>query len=107
VFQRDISRLRFAHKEILNDWQLDGLWSDSQTFGGIRPALCARLPARGATASPLRGFGHLLTVSASRNPVPSRDTAAGSNRDCNYFLAKRLSMRRYAQAGGWGWFSRF
>jgi hypothetical protein len=34
----------------------------------------------GATASPRlrRGFGHLLTVSACRNPSPSRDSAAGS-----------------------------
>ena len=38
----------------------------------------------GATASPLRGFGHLLTVSASRNPAPSRDAAAGSTRNSNY-----------------------
>ena len=32
----------------------------------------------GATASPLRGFGHLLAVIACRNPAPSRDAAADS-----------------------------
>lgn len=64
----------------------------------------------GATASPLRGFGHLLTVSASRNPAPSRDAAAGSAQDSNYCW-QGAAMRRYVRAGGrgccWGWFSRF
>ena len=32
----------------------------------------------GATASPLRGFGHLFAVIACRNPAPSRDAAADS-----------------------------
>jgi hypothetical protein len=38
----------------------------------------------GATASPRlrRGFGHLLAVSACRNPAPSRDAATGSMVAC-------------------------
>ncbi len=52
---------------------------DSQTFGGIRPA-AMRHPYRGGgyrLTPASRGFGHLLTMSACRNPAPSRDAAAG------------------------------
>lgn len=56
-------------------------WPDSQTFGGLRTPAFGRTPTgAGPTAEPrlCRGFGHLLTVIARRNPAPSRDAAPGS-----------------------------
>jgi len=70
VFQRGISRLRFAHKEGLNGWQFNGLWSDSQTFGGIRPALCARLPARGLPPHPYGASGTCSPWAPAEIPCP-------------------------------------
>ncbi len=83
----------------------NGYWPDSQTFGGIRPALRARLPARGLPPHPgfSRGFGHLLTVIASRNPAPSRDAAAGSLpgfKDCKTRLAGWGCSRVKGQPAG-------
>ena len=68
-------------------------WPDSQTFAGLRtPAYGWTPTGAGPTGSPrlCRGFGHLLTVIAWRNPAPSRDAAPGltpyiklSRRVCN------------------------
>ena len=52
---------------------------DKQTFGGLRTPACGWTPTgAGPTASPLRGFGHLLAMIGDRNPAPSRDAAITS-----------------------------
>ena len=58
---------------------LYGHGMDKQTFGGLRTPACGWTPTgAGPTASPLRGFGHLLAMIGDRNPAPSRDAAITS-----------------------------
>ena len=49
---------------------LYGHGMDKQTFGGLRTPACGWTPTgAGPTASPLRGFGHLLAMIGDRNPA--------------------------------------
>jgi len=47
-----------------------GRWADSQTFGGIRPALRARLPARGLPPHPFGASGTCSPWTPAETPRP-------------------------------------